>query len=155
MTRFVRQLADRINGKRGWFLILYSVAFFGFGLSYLQFPETPGRRDTFQFLPLWLPLQWVAVLWWGAAIAAFIAAFLRSPNADRIGFAALVFVLFIWGFIFLATWIAGYTIGGWTSTFTYWTFAALVRHASTWPNPSDARRLPAPPHLMDERGTAA
>lgn len=133
----------RVNGKRGWFLILLALVFTVIGLSYLQ--TSPARTKTFSFLPDWFPTPWVSIVWGIGVVTAVVAAFRAEPRADWIGFGTMSFVLTGWGFIYLASWIHGDTPAGWYSASIFWTFAALVFLVSTWPNPVDPERFPSPP----------
>ena len=123
----------RVNGHRGKFLLLFSFIYLFVGYGYLTV-TTPGRRQTFAWLPEW----GMAVLAWPWLIAAGIAilsAWRRMPpRTDRFGFMAIATVPFLWGCMFLISWVFGYSAIGWLSSVTYFALAAIVTLVSSWPN---------------------
>lgn len=143
------RLRGRVNGKRGWFLILLAIVFVGIGLSYLQ--PSVSRAKTFDWLPEWLPSQWLSVAWGIGALTAIVAAFRADPRADLIGFATISLILTGWGFIYLWAWLAGTTPNGWYSASIFWTFAGLVSLVAGWANPPPPNIFTSLPPLRIDR----
>lgn len=126
----------RLNGHRGGFLLLVSTAWALLGATYVFVPVTKSRSAGFAWLPEWIGLNELGLIWWVvAAIVAFIA--LRWPGCERreqAAFGLLTIPPALWAIIFLFAWILGEHPLGYVTALAYSIFTAVVLYCGGWPN---------------------
>lgn len=91
-------------GRRGASLLVWGLIWLLSGLP-LLFASPPGTIHIAE-LRLW------AIGFVGAGALSIIAAFRRTPRADRFGFLALSLVVTLWVVYVLTTWVLHITVGG-------------------------------------------
>lgn len=91
-------------GRRGASLLIYGAMWFISGLPLLV--VTPPGLIHIAELRLW------AAGFVGSGALAILAAFRRSPRADRFGFLSLTLVVTLWVVYVLTTWVLHITVGG-------------------------------------------
>lgn len=91
-------------GRRGASLLIYGAMWLISGLP-LLFVSPPGLIHVAE-LKLW------GAGFVGSGLLAILAAFRRSPRADRFGFLALTSVITLWVVYVLTTWLLHITVGG-------------------------------------------
>lgn len=107
--------------RRSTFLAIFGVIFVIIGYSLMTAPDT--RRSlpgifSFATLDFW------GALWIACGLIAFITGALRWLKS--VGFAALMFVSFLWGGAFLISWVAGDLPRGWVQASVFFGLAAAV-----------------------------
>lgn len=115
-------MRNKINGRRGAFLLLFSGVYLIVGTSFLLTPGAGTRQTSLRWLSTTVPLEPFAALWVLAGFLGVIAAFMPRPR-DWFGFSALVFAPAVWSALFLIGGILG-SPAAYTSAAVYCLFAA-------------------------------
>lgn len=116
-------MRPHVNGRRGAFLLLFSLTYLMIGLSYVTNPETDFRAASFSWLTEFVPLNYLATIWLVSAGVGIHAAFRPRPN-DKHGFQALAAVPAAWGTLFFVGGLAGVP-ESWVYAGIYYMFAGI------------------------------
>jgi hypothetical protein len=127
-------IRPHLNGRRGWFLILFAAAYLMVGVSYTCLPLTPARTHTLAWLLQWVPANVIGDCWFAAATVALVSAFLPLPR-DRHGFVALFAVPALMGVVYAISWAVHDAPGGLVTTLLDEMIATAVLVVSGMPNP--------------------
>jgi hypothetical protein len=127
-----------VNGRRGWFLILFALAYLMVGVSYTCLPLPPARAHALAWLLHWVPTNAIGDAWFAAAAVALVSAFLPLPR-DRFGFVALFAVPAVMGVVYAISWAVGDAPGGLVTTLLTEMIATAVLVVSGMPNPVKVR----------------
>lgn len=141
MTR-VQNLWDRTpRQRRAAFLLLFSLAFAALGYSYSFADSSPSRLSALRWLTEVVPVHWLGIPWFVAAVIAAVSAF-RTMPADRFGFVALFIVPAVWGALYAISWATGDAPAGLVTTVLYEALATapLVVAGMLNPNPQPKAR---------------
>ena len=134
-----KRLLQCVNGKRGGALLIAGAGWLAIGLSYTIGPVTRSRIRGFAWLPEWLDSTELGWLWIVSAVIAIGSAVIGAKKLENIAFGALMMPPVLWAAIFAYAFWIGEHDHGWISSISYVTFAGLIWHCSSWPNPA---RLP-------------
>ena len=112
----------RLNGHRGWYLVLLGIAYIALGYNYALVPDATGHHTALAWMVDVIPIRVFGYLWSLAGGCAIGSGFLRTGR-DRFGFAALAGVAFAWGAAFAVAWLAGGEPRAWSSAVIFWAIA--------------------------------
>lgn len=133
----LRPLARKVvNGRRGAFQALFAVSYLAIGFSYVFIPSSPGRLQALSWLPDFVPLNLLGILWilagslgaWGSS---------RPRPSDEWSFIALTLAPTVWGFLYFGAVVFGTYAQGWVTTILYWCIAGAVMVVSGMTGDSD------------------
>lgn len=128
-------------GRRGYFLLLFGIAWSVVGASGLTYGASPGSTRILESLLRIAPFEIWSHLWLISGILAITASFFRQPGDDIFGFIALIVPVFLWTFSALMAFVAGLE-RGLLAAIVYAVLAVSIYIIAGWPEapPRNGRR---------------
>jgi hypothetical protein len=140
MHRFKPYIHRFVNGRRGAFQALFAAAYLALGASYAFLPSSPGRAQALAYLPDFIPLNILGLIWLVAGVFGVVGATRPRPK-DEWSFMVLTLAPTVWGCLYLAASFTGTSAQGWVTSVLYWCIAGAVMVVSgmTGDNDRDER----------------
>lgn len=131
-----------VNGRRGSFQLLFSVAYLLIGLSYVLVAPTPTRYQALGWVGEWF-IPFLGYLWIVPGLIG-LAGVSKPRGADWFSFSALSFAPMAFGALFAIGALFGAPLSGIMSMLIYWVIGAGVLVVSGMSGDGDrcARRPP-------------
>lgn len=142
-------MSDHV-GRRGAFLALFGLVYLLIGYSYTGSRTTPAVRQSLHLATNVMPIWAYGVIWLSAGMIALAFGLLFDPAKDALGFVAAIVMPALWSFIYLCSWVEGYSPRGWSTAALFLLVAGAVAVVSGMPNPVDVEKVAASHRMTDE-----